>query len=577
MKDRQKNQKARAPLSRSTASEGGSSIHLSDATPTHADAFDQWVGLEALEQRLLLSVSLGADGFHDFGASSDTRIIYVSNSEGSDENSGLSEDAPVRSIDKAKELARNGSPDWVLFKSGDVWNDGLGGWELSGRSADEMMLVSSYGEGERPLFRRGMDNITGYAEHVAFVGLHFDAEWRKDAPADKMTGVRWLGGANNLLFEDMHVENFKDGFVFQELTGQQEDITVRRSVIADNFASDTSHSQGLFALGVEDLLIEENVFDHNGWLTEEVPEAVATKFNHNIYIQHGTIDTVVRGNIIARGSAHGIQMRNGGVADNNLFVGNSIAMLMSTDVKADRSDVQPNFYQVTNNVAVESAMRELSDGASRGWGYQVYGQFDEVIGDNLAAHTPDGRNAWDGAKRNNPDAVKYYNWGRADDSGTFSDPTRSVDTYHAELGRSASLEAFLDEARRQSRDAWNPAYTADAVNSYIRAGFDMGPEPSLDPQPAPEPSPQPDPTPQPEPQPDPDPTPDPTPDPDPNPTPDDGVLPEVSWTELPETYQIGSDASLKLDVSGELPAGATCCFWSGPTASSAWFTKRRRH
>lgn len=53
----------------------------------------------------------------------------------------------------------------------------------------------------------------------------------------------------------------------------------------------------------------------------------------------------------------------------------------------------------------------------------------------------------------------------------FVDPNRTLATYHRALGREATLEAFLAEAREQSRHNWRDAYTARAVIAYIREGF----------------------------------------------------------------------------------------------------------
>jgi hypothetical protein len=53
----------------------------------------------------------------------------------------------------------------------------------------------------------------------------------------------------------------------------------------------------------------------------------------------------------------------------------------------------------------------------------------------------------------------------------YADPLRSVETYNASLGGSASLDAFMAEARQQSSTHWRPEIMAVAVNRYIRAGF----------------------------------------------------------------------------------------------------------
>jgi len=52
-------------------------------------------------------------------------------------------------------------------------------------------------------------------------------------------------------------------------------------------------------------------------------------------------------------------------------------------------------------------------------------------------------------------------------------PSRTIATYHASIGGSASYQAFLTEARRQSKSFWRHEYTAAAVRSYIRAGFGL--------------------------------------------------------------------------------------------------------
>ena len=56
----------------------------------------------------------------------------------------------------------------------------------------------------------------------------------------------------------------------------------------------------------------------------------------------------------------------------------------------------------------------------------------------------------------------------------FPDPTRSIETYMASLGETATLDAFIAKARAQDRYSWDARFTADAVNDYIRAGFGMG-------------------------------------------------------------------------------------------------------
>ena len=58
-----------------------------------------------------------------------------------------------------------------------------------------------------------------------------------------------------------------------------------------------------------------------------------------------------------------------------------------------------------------------------------------------------------------------------EDSEGFVDPNRNLATYQASLGRRATFEAFICEARRQSKFYWRQEYTAALVNNYLREGF----------------------------------------------------------------------------------------------------------
>src|SRR4051812_11989238 len=97
-----------------------------------------------------MAVSLDANGWTNITPSSDTRTIYVSSSSGSDSNNGLSASSPVKTIAKGYSLIRTESPDWLLLKKGDTFYESIPTWKKSGRSAQEPMLISSYGSGDRP-------------------------------------------------------------------------------------------------------------------------------------------------------------------------------------------------------------------------------------------------------------------------------------------------------------------------------------------------------------------------------------------------------------------------------------------
>src|SRR4051812_24053122 len=102
------------------------------------------INFESLDRRILLS-----------GSTTASRIVYVSSSSGSDSNSGLSSSSPVKSFAKAKSLIRDGKPDQMLLKAGDVFTSGIGPWKTSGPSASQKQVIGSYGSGARPLIKSG--------------------------------------------------------------------------------------------------------------------------------------------------------------------------------------------------------------------------------------------------------------------------------------------------------------------------------------------------------------------------------------------------------------------------------------
>jgi hypothetical protein len=267
------------------------------------------------------------EGWTDWTDSSDTQNVYVSSSSGDDNNDGLSEAKAVKTIAKGKLILRNGFPDHLLLKRGDVWNEALGTWSKSGKSASEPIVVAYYGDAtERPLLKTG-DKGAVYAapnstvNYVSLIGLHFYAHTRDpDSPdfvgAAGEEGIRWLATTDGLLIEDVYVQFYRATNI--TVQGMIQNAAIRRSIIADAYST-SSHSQGIYAQEVTNLLIEGNVFDHNGW-NEEVSGAQKTQFNHNMYINATCNNLIVKDNISVRAASHGLQARPGGDVMGNLFV-----------------------------------------------------------------------------------------------------------------------------------------------------------------------------------------------------------------------------------------------------------------
>ena len=437
-----------------------------------------------------VGTGLDANGWTTFTPSANARIIYVSSSTGSDSNTGLSPNSPLKTIAAGLSLLRNNSDDELLLKAGDTWHESISWPNVSGMSATNPIVISSYGTGPRPVIDSGTQDgldIEGGGgvssiSNIAIDGLNFYAggrdpnspEYVSGATSDP-TGINDLITGSNILIEDTEVSFYKDNIV---LEAPLTNVSLRRDIILNSYSTD-AHSQGLYSDEVTNLVLDGNVFDHNGW-NASVPGASPTIFNHNIYIQSTNGPATLIDNISANASSHGAQVRNGGIVTDNLFVHDPIGLLVagsastvsgnvvtesndidSADPRGFGIDINPTTsgaIQVTNNIITHEAST-----AGDGFGISLEpGTTGDTVQNNIIYQ-------WDSpvvdsgsGNTTSPNAVNQ--------SGYVS-PNRTVESYYASLGGSASLSAFLAAVESQSKSNWNPALTADAVDSYIEAGF----------------------------------------------------------------------------------------------------------
>lgn len=369
-----------------------------------------------------LSVSLAsaqdinAQGWTVLEPSVDTRFIFVSSSDGNDSNSGYSPSQAVRSLEHAKGLLRDGSADWMLLKRGDVWHEGIGTIEISGRSAEERLVFSSYGESdERPkmILSEGSGisgKFHGEVSHVAIVGIHFEAAEDNSAAG---SGIGWLCSGENFLIEDCHVEGFRSNVLCTANDGHFSNFAMRRSVVVDAWNT-TGHSQGLLVVHTDGVVIEENVIDHNGW-NPDVADAEATMFNQNVYLQISTTGTEFHGNITARAAGAGVQMRRGGNASQNLVYANPIGMRYGY-----RSIAWPD--EAASGSLIKNVVLggELSDSELLGGGTGIWIEraSDVKFEENVVAHLGEGTSNWaisihDVGRDLQFDRNVVFDWGKA--------------------------------------------------------------------------------------------------------------------------------------------------------------------
>jgi hypothetical protein len=277
---------------------------------------------EALEGRQLFSVAYDAAGFTVVTPGDNDRAVYVSTS-GSDNNSGFSESAPVRTINRAKALVRAGTGDQLLLRRGDTFREPVGTWTKGGRSAGEPMVLGAYGDGARPTVATGKASAltTGSSSartinHLVVQGIRFYADARDPSSGSFAgggggnEGLRLLAGTNNTLIEDVEVDGYTTNVTVSGFFGPVSNVRLRRCVVTDAY-NPGGHAQGLYADRVGSLSVEESVFDRNGWAAG-ISGAHPTIYNHNLYIKENVDGFVARGNLISNASSHGLQARAAG-------------------------------------------------------------------------------------------------------------------------------------------------------------------------------------------------------------------------------------------------------------------------
>jgi len=490
-----------------------------DQTADHSDTDTNYDDLD-----------LTSDGFTKFTKSSDTRVIYVA-ANGNDSNDGLSTARPMRTASAAYKKLRDGKPDWLLFKAGDTFRGNLGTINKSGRSSSERMLIGTYGNGPRPIMLTtgghwAIKYFQTKGDHVAIVGLHIIAEKRDPNRAgfnsSRLTQNEWdasavtfLGDAQDVLVEDCVMEYFKFAMVMQSSPndGYIRDVKLRRNAILYSYGhwdkSIAGHSSGLYAAYTDGLLIEENVWHHNGW-NDRVSGAKKTKFNHNMYVQDNcTGNSVVRGNIITNGSAHGLQLRSGGDVIDNLFVGNPLAffvgryesdvlrnvVLKSQDMGSGGDEVRghgieilPCLYaRVENNIV---SQKQGSADFAYAIGFNHESSYSKFLGNRpFKASLKDNKIYRWPRDNGNSSAIKFGTKPQltantrndldkasgGDSNPPWIDPERDVESYMKSIGQTASLDALIQAAAYRPRGQWAPEFSAEKINLYIRRGFDVQP------------------------------------------------------------------------------------------------------
>lgn len=462
-----------------------------------------------------LTSGLDADGWTVLTPSADSRIVYVSSSTGSDANDGLTEANPLKTITKAITLVRKGCPDWVRLKRGDTFQPegiqypGYIEWKKGGRSAEEPMVLTSYGAGPRPVllstmfYAHAANEPVGFSlDNLSFVGLIFRGD-RRNKPTNlaDQNVIQFYGGQKNILLEDCEMSGYDTPVRIGASTLPPANITVRRCSVYDN------ESQGAYTAGAVNLTIEECLFDHNGF-----QNGSPSKFNHNIYVKEVN-GLTVRRNIISRGSNFGLKLSSdkpGGAVDftieDNLFYDNGIGIDHSA---GSSGDVMTTFTHqrglISGNVFTERSRTQ----SLVGW---LLNTEDVIWEDNIFTHnqtnplnpnvaliwTEHHRNValqnsivWDWPNGGHDTLAEnatrfvenFVETGRQENvpAENYTDPNRTTGTFFASLGGANDAAAFIESRKAMSRDNWDGRYHDGAA--YFSSGFLPASLPPVDPPP----------------------------------------------------------------------------------------------
>lgn len=382
----------------------------------------------------------------------------------------------------------------------------------SGPSQANPIVIGNYGDPSlpRPYFKCTSPFINvfgGGPSNIAIVGLHLSEYQRNpndpayNPNANATDGIRWITNSNDVLIENCLIEWFQMGVVIE----QGSNYRLRRNVIRNCYSSSSADASGAYIGPVDQLLVEGNIFDHNGYLPGG--NSGRSVRDHDLYTYNCT-NITIKNNIFARASSMGIKCKGEGAASashnititGNLFAGDGIGLTFGQNGEINYSvqniDVENNaFAQIGGNLILEDGSI-----ANEGLGVDTKSIADAKFNGNIFVNTSDAnsRTVW---------AIQVSNWRPQKNititnniaSPTFHysegpfisnmsattmsgnvvmssgsgyvDASRDVATYDASVGGPGTLAGFLTEADKQQKGNWRTAFTPAAVIQYLQAGM----------------------------------------------------------------------------------------------------------
>jgi len=298
--------------------------------------------------------------------------IYVS-ALGNDANDGRTQATAVRTINKAFQranalLADGVQIDGVLLRQGDTFDIGTDLDNCSrckGLSQQNHFYFASYkpasqsGVPPRPIInipagQKGIKRVkNGEHDNFAFIGLQF-----RCAALGEPTVALEFHYQDNILISDSVFERCDEGIVIREAYNVQ----IETSKLFDAGTMHTtskwpSRSQGIYVSATDGFLLNGSAVANNGkrYGFAQMPNGGhgGDVFSHNLYLSK-TGKAVITNNYISDASSHGMQLRQGGYVENNVFFRNAMHLMVGRDPNdSDTSPIMAN-GTVTGNIMIDA-------------------------------------------------------------------------------------------------------------------------------------------------------------------------------------------------------------------------------
>lgn len=339
---------------------GKGSGSTATTTPTPTPTATSTTTVTAVTYDTSVGNGVDANGFADLPLRAGAKRFYVNSSTGSDSSSctsAQSASTPLATVKAAVACVTDGQGDQILLAEGTSYSRGLAYiGSKGGYSPTYPFVIQTYDPADptneakfgrasgnnRPVINPSGADMTGgfiqggpsdtSRQYRAIRGLEFNPGNIPDAGLTILPSPAG-GTIDYLLFENnifaYTALNFNEDHPLPTLTKH---IVIRNCSSYGQWGNSLDdHQQGVYASGTDGMTIEDSVFWHNGWnvnATRASDPTVGgpTMFNHPIYMQDNSRNTIVRRNVMIDSATDGGELKGGGTYTQNLSLDNPIGV-----------------------------------------------------------------------------------------------------------------------------------------------------------------------------------------------------------------------------------------------------------